>query len=176
MYPAWAGPMKPLDGFVHRSPPRAWVLTSSIDSRVEEHRPTVAHRGRMKGECFVKAGKLKQIAQICEQQRAETLSVIRRLEHDTRAAGEDDPKDIGDHSVSNFSKEFLFQELTRNRSRLRKLETALERMREGSFGQCANCGSDIGIKRLEAMPWTEYCRNCQEELERVQAGDAGKIS
>ena len=121
----------------------------------------------------MEAGKLKQIAEACEQARTETFAAVRRLEQETRTAGGEDPQDIGDRSVSNLSKEFLFQALARKRSRLRKLEAALRRMRDGSFGECAHCGGQIGLKRLEAMPWTEYCRDCQEALERSRTADIG---
>jgi DnaK suppressor protein len=39
---------------------------------------------------------------------------------------------------------------------LKTLTQALERMRQGSFGECAECGSDIELKRLEAIPWARY--------------------
>jgi hypothetical protein len=35
-----------------------------------------------------------------------------------------------------------------------------------SFGECLACGAWIGLKRLEAVPWTEYCVACQDKLER----------
>ncbi|MBV9183803.1 MAG: TraR/DksA family transcriptional regulator [Acidobacteria bacterium] len=111
---------------------------------------------------------LKQLTQIFEQQRLEVLSSISRLEQEARAQVEDGPQDLGDLSVSTLSKEFLFQQLTASRNRLGKLETALQRVRKGDFGQCLNCGSDIGMKRLKAVPWAEYCRDCQEALELGQ--------
>ena len=46
------------------------------------------------------------------------------------------------------------------------VESALERMREGVFGQCVSCGDEINPKRLEAVPWTRYCIQCQEKMEQ----------
>ena len=48
------------------------------------------------------------------------------------------------------------------------VESALDRIRQGSFGQCISCGEDINTKRLEAVPWTRYCIACQEKLEKGQ--------
>src|SRR5579864_7173894 len=49
---------------------------------------------------------------------------------------------------------------------LQKLEGALSRIREGNFGECIHCGKEINPKRLEAVPWTRHCIECQEKLEQ----------
>ena len=46
------------------------------------------------------------------------------------------------------------------------VEGALARMREGNFGECISCGKEINPKRLEAVPWTRHCIECQEKLEK----------
>jgi DnaK suppressor protein len=46
------------------------------------------------------------------------------------------------------------------------VEKALARIREGSFGECTHCGKEINAKRLEAVPWTRHCIECQEKLEQ----------
>ena len=53
------------------------------------------------------------------------------------------------------------------------MESALERIRTGAFGQCISCGSDINVKRLEAVPWTRYCIACQEKVEQGQLEETG---
>jgi len=45
---------------------------------------------------------------------------------------------------------------------------ALERIEEGDYGVCDECGVDIGSKRLEVYPTSKLCIACQEEFERVQ--------
>jgi DnaK suppressor protein len=39
-------------------------------------------------------------------------------------------------------------------------------MRESTFGVCTNCGNVIGEKRLQAIPWSPYCIDCQELVEK----------
>jgi DnaK suppressor protein len=54
---------------------------------------------------------------------------------------------------------------------LAKIEEALERVEDGSFGVCEACGEEIGIKRLEARPVTTLCIDCktlQETKEKAQ--------
>lgn len=117
-----------------------------------------------------------KLKDLFEMQRAETLEAIHRLDREARAATANDPEDVGDTSVRNYSKELLFQQLSANRSRLKNIDAALRRIRMGNFGVCSNCGNEIPIKRLEAMPWTAYCRDCQEELEKASAMPAEDIA
>jgi DnaK suppressor protein len=46
------------------------------------------------------------------------------------------------------------------------VDGALARIREGNFGECISCGKEINAKRLEAVPWTRHCIECQEKLEQ----------
>ena len=64
------------------------------------------------------------------------------------------------------SKDLLMRRITGERGLLRNVEAALQRIRDGSFGECALCEKEINAKRLEAVPWTRYCTACQERVER----------
>ena len=77
----------------------------------------------------------------------------------------DDTQDIADQAVLSYQKEFLFSQGTSGHHQLRMVRQALTRMQEGVYGECVNCGEEIGPKRLEALPWTPYCINCQEKIE-----------
>lgn len=48
---------------------------------------------------------------------------------------------------------------------VRKIKQALERIDSGSYGYCQECGEKIARARLEALPWADLCRSCQEKLE-----------
>lgn len=56
--------------------------------------------------------------------------------------------------------------LERESRRLRELESALRRMEDDEFGICVECETEIGPRRLAAVPWTPYCIHCQEAQER----------
>src|SRR5216684_2203072 len=73
---------------------------------------------------------------------------------------------IADKAASSYNKEFLFHQSNADRQLLQMVETALVRLREGSFGECISCGKEINAKRLEAVPWTRHCIECQEKLEK----------
>jgi RNA polymerase-binding protein DksA len=46
------------------------------------------------------------------------------------------------------------------------INAALERIEEGNFGRCAECGKPIPKTRLNALPWTAYCIKCERQIEQ----------
>jgi DnaK suppressor protein len=54
----------------------------------------------------------------------------------------------------------------RDRVKLKQIDDALERMDEGTYGVCESCGLEIAEERLEAMPFSRLCRDCQQDEER----------
>ena len=101
-----------------------------------------------------------------EDRQRELRSNVSRNEQDGRSADLDTAQDIADRASSSYQKEFLFHPSTSDRQLLQMVEGALSRIREGTFGECISCGNEINIKRLEAVPWTRYCIECQEKLEK----------
>src|SRR5688572_25251630 len=87
---------------------------------------------------------------------------------------EDDAiKDLGDQANTAYTREFFFELGNGDRRLLRDVVAALQRIDDGSFGNCERCGETIGDKRLEALPFARYCIDCQrlvEEEERTAAG------
>ncbi len=73
--------------------------------------------------------------------------------------------DSADRADENYQKEFLFSLSANDRRLLRMVESALLRITDGDFGQCASCGDVIESKRLEAVPWASHCLVCQERIE-----------
>jgi DnaK suppressor protein len=70
--------------------------------------------------------------------------------------------DDGDMSQQS-EQEWLFLSQNRaNAKELRLIEGALRRIEDGSYGVCAHCGQPISAKRLQAVPWAEYCVDCQD--------------
>ena len=88
-----------------------------------------------------------------------------------RQTGADETQDVADQAVSSYQKELLFTQGTNGHTQLSLVRLALERIDEGSYGECLQCGSTIGEKRLDALPWTPYCINCQEKIENGEIED-----
>jgi len=83
----------------------------------------------------------------------------------------EDTLDVADQAVMSYQRELIFSQGTEGHSQLSLVRLALERLHEGGFGECLHCGKAIGEKRLEALPWTPYCIQCQEKIENGEIDD-----
>jgi DnaK suppressor protein len=63
-------------------------------------------------------------------------------------------------------RELAIRNLDRESHMLRNVRSALRRINDGSFGICAHCEEEISPKRLNAVPWTALCIQCQEQADR----------
>lgn len=108
----------------------------------------------------------KKLKERLEQQRQEVTGFLSRLGMETRSLEQDIPQDSADRSVLNLSQESLFAQASQRRQQLRRIEGALKRIKHGSFGICQACEQEISERRLQALPWTQYCLRCQQMLEQ----------
>lgn len=99
-----------------------------------------------------------------EQQTLLERSMLTAVEQGRQTVA-DATQDVADQAVSSYQKELLFSQGTSGHTQLSQVRSALERINEGSYGECLQCGNTIGAKRLEAVPWTPYCIECQEKIE-----------
>jgi DnaK suppressor protein len=98
--------------------------------------------------------------------REDLLRIIARTEQEGREADEDPTVDLADKAANSYTKEFLFGQTHNDRSLLQLVDDALERIREGGYGECVQCHEELQQKRLEAVPWTQHCVTCQEKHEQ----------
>ena len=110
--------------------------------------------------------RVEQFKKRLETRQQELRRLVSRNVQDGRAADEQAAQDIADKADNSYTKEFLFHQSNNDRQLLQLVEEALHRIREGSYGECVNCGNELNSKRLEAVPWTRYCINCQEKVEQ----------
>jgi len=73
-----------------------------------------------------------------------------------------DPYDSADWAEKSHEEWIFLQKNRFDVTLLREIEAALDRMREGTYGVCMECGLPLSRKRLEALPWARYCVSCQE--------------
>ena len=113
--------------------------------------------------------KLEQFKARLEERQKALRRALNRTAQDGREADVDAAAaDVADRAASSYNKEFLFHQSNNDRQLLQMVEGALARIREGTFGQCISCGEEINPKRLEAVPWTRFCIECQEKMEKGQ--------
>lgn len=110
--------------------------------------------------------KLESFKKQLEERQRVLRNRVSSNENEGRATDETNAQDIADRAASSYTKEFLFHQSNNERQMLNMVEGALSRIREGVFGECISCGNEINAKRLEAVPWTRHCIECQEKLEK----------
>jgi len=111
---------------------------------------------------------IQRFEHILKVRLEQTIRSLDRLHDETRSIDSDSPSDSADQCVLSLSREALFHQSGERRVMVRRIEAALSRIKKNSFGICIGCGDSINSRRLEALPWTQYCLDCQEDLERDQ--------
>jgi DnaK suppressor protein len=76
--------------------------------------------------------------------------------------------DDGDLSVIDLSEDINLKQLSAHREMLFKIDTALRKLKEGTYGLCEECGDEISLERLKILPFAIYCRDCQETKEIIE--------
>lgn len=124
----------------------------------------------------------KQVSatQIYREKLLEQKAQVERSVLSTVAQGRifdtDDILDPADQAVMSYQRELMFSRGTNERTHLSLIRLALERLNDGSYGECLMCGDTIGAKRLEAVPWTPYCIRCQEKIENGELDEAERAA
>lgn len=107
---------------------------------------------------------LKKYKDILEARQAELSQVLRNRDG---IAIEKSP-DALDEVQHAAERELAIRNLDRESNLLRNVRAALRRIDEGNFGICVHCEEEISPKRINAVPWTPYCIQCQEAADRHQ--------
>jgi DnaK suppressor protein len=97
--------------------------------------------------------------------------IVRRAEQTLKedmTLDSDDLPDEMDLASSEYLQAFTFRLRGREKNLLDKIQKALDRIDDGTFGICEECDEPITPKRLEARPETTLCIRCKEEQERVE--------
>jgi DnaK suppressor protein len=112
--------------------------------------------------------KLNYFKQMLNERLEELIREAERTISDMTGS-EDTFPDPTDRASLEADRNFLLRIRDRERKLIMKIQEALDRIDDGTFGTCESCGEDIGQKRLDARPVTTLCIECkraQEEEER----------
>ena len=98
---------------------------------------------------------------LIEQKQDILKKIGKRKEVTTNQGG-----DFMDIATDNLEHElnYIFEE--REREKLLNIDNAIARMKEGNYGECDECGDDIELERLLALPFTRLCLDCKSKQER----------
>jgi DnaK suppressor protein len=115
---------------------------------------------------------LKQFRKLLDEKMAELLADAERTVDGMSDSKENFP-DPTDRASLESNRNFTLRIRDRERKLIGKIKEALQRIDDGSYGKCEECGEDIGIERLKARPVTTLCIDCkslQEAEERKLRG------
>lgn len=108
---------------------------------------------------------LRKFRKIFEAQRDSFLFNDRVVREDFSVCPDDRYDEI-DQATTDIEQSMRLRLRNRETLYIKKIEEALKRIEEGTFGECDDCGEDIEIRRLEARPTATLCVACKEEQER----------
>ena len=94
----------------------------------------------------------------------ELLMEAERTKDQVKETEEPSP-DPMDQASNGFDRDFLLRLRDRERKLMIKIKEALERIENGTFGICEECGEKISEKRLRARPMATLCIDCKHEQE-----------
>ena len=100
------------------------------------------------------------------QQKQEIISMYQQDVRAGQESADDGTEDIVDRANNSYNRELMFSLSDTERQMLLQVEEALRRIDEGAYGRCANCGREINVLRLQAVPWARFCIDCQELAEK----------
>lgn len=75
--------------------------------------------------------------------------------------------DLVDLAQTRHLSDFRHAEAERDKLELIEIDEAQERLRNGTYGECTDCGEPIALARLQATPWVARCIDCQEAFEKT---------
>jgi DnaK suppressor protein len=119
-------------------------------------------------ETGLKRKDLKRFRDVLLAKKKEILRSAQRTLNEDMTLDANDLPDEMDLASSEYLQSFTFRLRGREKGFLEKIDHALEKIRNGSFGVCEDCGDAISIKRLEARLETTLCIRCKEDQERVE--------
>jgi DnaK suppressor protein len=115
----------------------------------------------------VRKDTLRKFKKVFESQRQGILFNDRVVREDFSVCADDRYDEI-DQATTDIEQSMRMRLRNRESLYLKKVDEALKRIEDGTFGECDECGEDIELRRLEARPTATLCVSCKEEQERKE--------
>ena len=103
------------------------------------------------------------------KEREQILGEVKQIYESSKEMGQDGIQDIADEAANIYNKQILLSLNENERMRLQEVDEALDRIENGTYGICEECGESIGLKRLDVRPVAKYCVPCLTSLEKKKA-------
>lgn len=113
-------------------------------------------------------GRYDELKNILESRRRELTAEVRSKMKNVRAENSDEAQgvlDAAETSEADIQDDIEFALIQMKTETLKKIEDALKRLEEDTYGNCFECGDEISQMRLRALPFAVRCRDCEEARE-----------
>jgi RNA polymerase-binding protein DksA len=121
----------------------------------------------------LKKEKLNYYKKILEKQREILIHQLQHLGDDALNNIKESSGDLSSHTLhmadlatDNYNRDFSIDLVNNEENLLRRIDDALKRIKDGTYGYCLECEKKLPEKRLKAMPYAELCIEHQEEKEK----------
>jgi len=112
-----------------------------------------------------------ELRKILEDRQRDILSEVQGRIRGVRAEGSEKPHEVmdpGETSEVDIQEDIEFALIQMKAETLNKINEALSRLEEGTYGRCFECGDEIAQARLRALPFAVRCKDCEEARENAQ--------
>jgi DnaK suppressor protein len=111
-----------------------------------------------------------ELRTMLEERRRELMHAVKGKMRDVRAEGhkEREVLDQGESSEVDIQEDIEFALIQMKAETLNKIDAALRRLEEGTYGNCFECGEEISEARLRALPFAVRCKDCEEARETAE--------
>jgi DnaK suppressor protein len=110
-----------------------------------------------------------ELKKMLEDRRRELMSDVQGRMRDVRDTDKDrDVLDQGESSEVDIQEDIEFALIQMKSETLNKVDAALRRLDEGTYGGCFECGEEISEARLRALPFAVRCKDCEEARETAE--------
>lgn len=111
-----------------------------------------------------------ELRKMLEERRRELVFEVRGKIRDGRRdyTKEREVLDEGESSEVDIQEEIEFALIEMKAETLKKIDAALRRIEEGTYGECFECGEEIPAARLRALPFAVRCKDCEEAREAAE--------
>ena len=123
-----------------------------------------------KTKASAKTSRYNELKQMLEDRRRELMTEVHGRIRDVRADGSKDRDvlDQGESSEVDIQDDIEFALIQMKSETLNKVNEALRRLDEGTYGNCFECGEEIAEARLRALPFAVRCKDCEEARETAE--------
>lgn len=116
---------------------------------------------------------LKEAKESLMKLKEEIFNAVNLRNSDEDTLQKEELFDEVDHTIEERQKQLSLLLNEREKAKLNEIEEALQRIENGTYGICEECGEKISPERLKYLPYVRFCVDCQDKLEKIKEEEGG---